>query len=312
MARRTPSADDLARIARLELEAREIVEGFLTGPHRSPYFGASLEFAQHREYVPGDDTRRLDWKVFSKTDKLYLKLYEEETNLRTLLLVDASESMQFGAGPATTRRGRRRTRENDSPTKFDTACLIAASLAYLLLRQQDSVALMTFDEGVRTQVAGRTSQRHLQTLLEALATAKPTKKTGLFDVLLAAADQASQRGLVTLISDLFVPVDELKRGLSLLRQRRHEVLVLHTLDARELAFDFTGTTRFVGLEDGGELTCEPRTLREGYLSALDEWLDDVRRVCGQTGCDYQLVRSDDAPSAVLAELLARRKRPRRG
>ena len=299
---RTPSAAELARLARLELEAREVVEGFLSGPHRSPYFGQSLEFAQHREYVAGDDTRRLDWKVYSKTDKLYLKLYEEETNLRTLLLVDASESMRFGIGEAN--RGQSRS-------KFDQACLLAASIAYLLLRQQDSVGLTTFDSAVRSQVMPRTSQRHLRTLLDALATESPQQKTGIYDVLRSAADQRTQRGLIVLLSDLLVPTDEFARGLALLRQRRHEVVVLQVLDPQELSFEFSGTTRFVGLEETGEVTCEPRTLREGYLAALERHQDEVRRACSRSGCDYRLVRTDESPSATLASMLASRKQIRR-
>ena len=303
MTDRTPSADDLARISRLELEAREIVEGFLTGQHRSPYFGQSLEFAQHREYVPGDDTRRLDWKVFSKTDKLYLKLYEEETNLRTQLVLDASESMQFGND--------RGGRAGEGGTKFDQACRMAAALAYLLLQQQDSVGLTTFDEGIRSQVVARTSQQHLRELLATMAVDKPAKKTGLLEVTKQIADRDVQRGLVVLLSDLLIPVDELRKSLGLLRQRRHEVVVLQILDPQELSFDFSGTTRFIGLEGGDELTCQPRTLRDGYLAALEQFLDDVRRVCGQTGADYQLVRSDESPSAVLAEFIERRKSTRR-
>ena len=303
MVDRTPSAEELARLSRLELEAREVVEGFLTGPHASPYFGQSLEFAQHREYVPGDDTRRLDWKAFSKTDKLYLKLYEEETNLRTLLLVDASESMQFGSVGGRGRRG-------GEKTKFDQACLLAASLAHLLLRQQDSVGMMTFDEAVRSQVVSRTSQQHLRTLLTALSAEKPAKKTTLFETLRAAADQKSQRGLIVLISDLLVSPEDLRKGLGLLRQRRHEVVVLHTMDSRELDFDFSGTTKFVGLEGAGELTCEPRTLREGYMKALDEHLSAVRRICGQVGADYQLIRTDESPSAAFSTLIERRERRR--
>ena len=298
MATRTPTADDLARVSRLELEARETVEGFLNGQHKSPYFGQSLEFAQHREYVAGDDTRRLDWKVFSKTDRLYLKLYEEETNLRTLLLVDSSESMRFGSG-------------GDAPTKFDQASRLAAALTFLLLRQQDAVGLMTFDDAVQTQLATRTSQAHLRAIIQALATSEPSRKTSIFDVLRVAAEQKSQRGLVVLVSDLFVPIDELKRGLSLFRQRRHEVIVVHTLDRRELEFDFSGTTRFEGLEASGDVTCDPRTLRKGYLKALSEFLDQVRHICGQTGADYQLVRTDEAPAAALAELVERRRTARR-
>ena len=294
--------DALARIARLELEARETVEGFLTGQHRSPYFGQSLEFAQHREYAPGDDIRRIDWKVLSKTDKVYLKQYEEETNLRTTLVVDASESMRFG-GPA---------KKGEQPhTKFDQACRLAAALSYMLLRQQDSVGAVVFDDGVRSQVPGRTAQNHLRTILAALAAEEASKKTGVADVLRAVADQKTQRGLVILLSDLFVDLGDLRRGLEFLRSRRHEVIVFQILDDAELSFDFSGTTRFVGLEDAGELTCDPRSLREGYLKALDGFLESAAKTCFKTGADHMLVRTGERPSAPLAEFLARRARPRR-
>lgn len=297
----TPEA--MSRIQRLELEARGVVEGFLSGQHRSPYLGQSLEFAQHREYVPGDDIRRIDWKVWSKTDKLYLKQYEEETNLRMTLVVDASESMRFGADTGDAKADRR--------SKFDQACRAAAALAYLLLRQQDSVGLYTFDNGIRGRIPHRTAQLHLRTILEALHVEETAKKTSLSNVLLEVADHKTLRGLVVLISDLFVPTTELRRGLELLRQRGHEVLVLHTLDDLELSFDFAGTTKFVGLEDSGELKCDPRSLRAGYLQKLQEFLENTRKTCISTGCEYSLLKTSEPIGAALAAFVARRSKPRR-
>ena len=304
---RTLTEDALARIARLELEARETVEGFLTGQHRSPYFGQSLEFAQHRKYAPGDDIRRIDWKVLSKTDKVYLKQYEEETNLRTTLVIDASESMRFGGETP----GRRQRRDDRGRTKFDQACRIAAALSYLLLRQQDSVGALVFDSGVRSRVPHRAAHTHLQTILEALATEEASSKTDFAGVLKEAADGKTGRGLVVLISDLFVDLADLKRGLELLRVRGHEVIVFHVMDEAELTFEFAGTTKFVGLEGAGELTCDPRSLRAGYLRRLSRFLEDAGRTCSRAGADYALVRTGDRPSAPLAAFLARRSRTRR-
>lgn len=274
----------ISRISRLEVKARHIVEGFLSGQHRSPYFGQSIEFVQHREYVPGDDIRRIDWKVWSKTDKFYIKQYEEETNLRTTILVDSSESMQFGAG---------------EETKYDYACSIAAAITYLLLRQQDAVNLQVFDERIHRRTPSRSGQTHLGTILSVLAEGKPVQKTDMFAILREVANEKSQRGMVVIISDFFVPRDQLFRGLRLLRQRGHDVLLFHVLDDQELDFNFAGTTRFEGLEEAGDLTCDPRALREGYLAAMEEFLSELRRRCARNVIDYQAIRTSEPLDAVL-------------
>lgn len=283
--------DAVSRIARLELEARHVVEGFLSGLHRSPYFGQSIEFVQHREYVPGDDVRRIDWKAWSKTDKYYLKQYEEETNLRTTLLVDASESMQFGSG---------------GKTKFDYACSVAACLSYLLLRQQDAVSVLTFDEKLRSRVPSRSQQTHLNAILAALDVAEPAQKTDMYGILRQVADEKSQKGMVVLISDLFAPRESLFRGLRLLRKRGHDVLIFHVLDDEELDFSYAGTTRFEGLEQAGELTCDPAALRAGYLEAVAAFLDEVRRRCARNVIDYQTIRTSEHLDAALRHYLNHR------
>lgn len=283
--------EELARVARLEVRAREVVEGFLAGMHRSPYFGNSVEFLQHREYVAGDETRHIDWKVWSKTDRYYVKLFEEETNLRTILAVDASESMRFGSGGV---------------TKFDYACTVAAALTYLLLRQQDSVGLVTFDSAVRNVVPPRSKQTHLGTVLAALTAEEPRQKTDVYGILRRVAEDYSKKGMVVLISDLLAERDGLFRGLKLLRHRGHDVLVFHVLDDQELDFDYSGTTRFEGLEQLGDLTCDPRALREGYLKALHAYLDEVRRECARNRIDYQVIRTSEHLDAALSRFLSRR------
>lgn len=281
----------IARISRLEITARQVVEGFLSGQHRSPYFGQSIEFVQHREYVPGDDARRIDWKVWSKTDKVYLKLYEEETNLRTTLLVDCSESMQFGS------RG---------TTKYDYACSVAAAITYLLLRQQDAVSLAVFDDQVRSMVPSRSRQTHLAAILSTLIREDPAKKTDMLQILRQVADQKSQKGMVILISDLFVPRDSLFKGLRMLRQRGHDVLIFHILDDEELDFTYSGTTKFDGMEEAGELVCDPRSLRDGYLKAMNAFLDELRTRCARNVIDYQTVRTSEHLDAVLRHYLNHR------
>jgi uncharacterized protein (DUF58 family) len=283
--------ETIARIARLEIEARNVVEGFLSGRHRSPYFGQSVEFAQHREYVPGDDIRRVDWKLWSKTDKYYLKQYEEETNLRTTLVVDVSESMQFGSG---------------SLTKYEYACRIAASLAYLLLKQSDAVGLVTFDEAVRQRVEQSSKLNHLRALLAALDVAQPQSKTGMADVLAKVADLYARRGLIVLISDLLAERAGLFKGLKLLRTRGHDVMIFHVLDDAELDFPYTGTTKFDGMEAAGDIVCDPRSLREGYLEAVRGYLDELRRFCAQSLIDYQTIRTSEHLSAVLAHYVTHR------
>jgi uncharacterized protein (DUF58 family) len=281
----------IARISRLEILARNVVEGFLSGLHRSPYFGQSVEFAQHREYAAGDDIRRIDWKVWSKTDRYYIKQYEEETNLRTTLLVDLSESMQFGS---------------HALSKYEYACRIAASLAYLLIRQQDSVGMMTFDSAIRSTVPPSSKQNHIQSILLSLDIQKPEKKTDLQSLLAQVADQQVRRGLIVLVSDLFVDRAGLFKGLKLLRTRGHDVMVFHVMDDEELDFNYAGTTKFEGMEEMGDLICDPRSLREGYLAAVNAFVDDIRRHCTKQMIDYQTVRTSEHLDAVLAHYVTHR------
>lgn len=284
--------DELSRVSRLEIQSRNIVEGFLNGLHRSPYFGQSIEFVQHREYVPGDDYRRIDWKVWSKTDKYYIKQFEEETNLRSMLMVDFSESMAFGS---------------NEHTKVEYACSVAAALAYLLLRQQDAVGLITFDDSIRSQVPMRSQQTHLYSILRALGNETAGQKTGILETLRQVADVHHQRGSVVLISDLFVDPDELFKGLKLLRHRGHDVMIFHVLDDRELDFEYKGTTKFIGLEEMGELTCDPKALREGYLAALKAYLERLRKFCAAHLVDYQTVKTSENLDAVLMHYMNHRQ-----
>lgn len=281
----------IARISRLDLRARHVVEGFIAGMHRSPFFGHSIEFVQHREYVSGDDLRHLDWKVWSKTDRFYIKQYEEETNLRCTLVVDVSESMHYGRGPL---------------NKYEYGCTMAACLAYLLLRQQDAVGMLTFDADVRQIVPSRSSHNHLDALIKAMDTSRPREKTDLEKILRRVAENVSSRGMVVIISDLLADREPLFRGLEMLCHRRHDVLVFHVLDDDELTFPFAGTTRFEGMEQLPDLLCDPRALRDGYLEALEEYLVEVRRGCAKKGIDYQIVRTSDYLDAVLSKFLHQR------
>jgi uncharacterized protein (DUF58 family) len=279
------------RISRLELRARHIVEGFLSGMHRSPYFGQSIEFRQHREYTAGDDLRHVDWKVWARQDRLYVKQYEEDTNLRCTLLVDVSNSMQYGRGPL---------------NKYEYGCTIAASLAYLVLKQNDAISAVAFDQEIRRTVPFRTRRTHLIALVDALATSEPAEKTELYSVLRGVTETFPRRGMMVLISDLLADSAATLRGLRLLRQRGHDVLVFHIMDDDELDFPFNGSTRFEGLETADALSCNPRALREGYLEALQSFLDQARRSCAQHSVDYALLRTSQPLDAALATYLSSR------
>jgi uncharacterized protein (DUF58 family) len=272
-----------------------VVEGFLSGIHRSPYFGQSVEFVQHRQYVPGDDLRHVDWKVWGKQDRYYVKQFEEDTNLRCALLVDVSNSMRYGSGPL---------------NKFEYAATVAVSLAHLLLGQQDSVGLLAFDERVRAKTPQRTKRNHLNSLIQALSVTEPADKTNLEGVLREAAETYARRGLFVLASDLLVDRPSLFRGLRMLRQRGHDVLVFHIMDDDELDFNFNGVTRFESLESNDFLACNPRALREGYLDALQAYLEEVRRGCAQNSVEYALVRTSQPLDRALASFVAARSSAR--
>lgn len=281
----------IKRISRLDLRARHVVEGFLSGMHRSPYYGQSVEFRQHREYAFGDDLRYVDWKVWAKQDRFYVKQFEEDTNLRCTLLVDASNSMRYGKG---------------AMQKYEYGCTIAVSLAYLLLRQQDAVGCVAFDETTRITVPLRSKRNHLDSIIQALDISSPRNKTDVYQILRNVAESYPRRGLMVLISDLFADRQGLLKGLKLLRSRGHDVLLFHVLDDDELDFPFSGPTRFEGLESIDTLRCNPRALRDGYMAALSAFLDEVRRGCAQNSVDYALLRTSQPLDAALATFLSHR------
>jgi uncharacterized protein (DUF58 family) len=289
--RRFLHPETIARISRLDLRAQHVVEGFISGMHRSPFFGHSVEFVQHREYTPGDDIRYLDWKVWSKTDRFYVKQFEAETNLRCNLIVDVSESMHYGRGPL---------------NKYEYGCTAAACLGYLLLRQQDAVGVITFDEDVRQILPPRCQQRHIDGIVKSMDISRPRDKTDIEKILRRVTETVASRGLIVIVSDLLVDREPLFRGLDLLVQRRHDILILHILDEDEMTFPFVGTTRFEGMEQLPHLLCDPRALRDGYLEALEEYLTEVRRGCTRLGIDYVLVRTSEYLDAVLSKFLHHR------
>jgi len=285
----------LAKITRLDLQARLVVEGFISGQHRSPFHGFSVEFASHREYVPGDDTKHIDWKVQAKTDRYYIKQYEEETNLKATFIVDASESMHYGSD-----------RLAEGMTKFQYASAAAAALAFLLLQQQDAVGLAVFDEDVRSYLQTSANPNQIKSFVHALAVTEPRAKTSIEAICHTLAEKIPKRGLICLLSDLFADVDGVLRGLEHLRHSGHEVVVLHVMDADELEFPFQGNTMFDGLEETGELLVEPRALREGYLDAVEAFCLKIKRHCISGRIDYKRISTGDHLDAALLAFLAAR------
>jgi uncharacterized protein (DUF58 family) len=281
----------LAKVRNLELQARLVVEGYLSGMHKSPYHGFSVEFAQHREYVPGDDLKHLDWKVFSRTGRFYLKQYEEETNLACWMLVDASESMRYGSGPV---------------SKYDYACMSAAAMAYLTLHQQDSVGFVTFDNQVRQFLKPSSQASHLKEIVNLMNRGAPREKTRLAPIFHDLAERVTRRAIIVLLSDLFDEPEDVLAGLQHLRYRRHEVVVMHVLDRAELEFPFQEATLFRGLEQYPELLADPRSLRDGYLEQVDTFLTGLQRGCRGQNIDYVQLRTDRSLGVALSSYLAHR------
>jgi uncharacterized protein (DUF58 family) len=281
----------------MDVRARLVVEGFITGQHRSPYHGYAVEFATHREYAPGDDLRHIDWKVWSKTDRLYIKEYEAETNLKCTLLVDSSKSMRYG--------------EKSGWSKYDYAATAAASLAYLLQQQQDAVGLVLFSNKLEQSLRPSTHPTHLKLMLHELERNQPDRSTDINDVFLALANQIRQRGIIALFSDLFLDPTTLGNSLNQFRLRRHEVIVFHIMHHDELEFPFADNTLFRGLEVDLQLQTEPRALRRSYLEAVERYMAQVRKICATAGIDHVLVDTSKPLDGVLSSYLSFRQRRRK-
>src|SRR5436190_19161881 len=288
----------LARISGLDLRARLIVEGLMTGMHRSPYQGISVEFAQNRPYVQGDDIRHIDWKVFGRSDKIYLKQYQEETNLHLICVVDASESMGFGTVRA----------EGGGATwsKYDHATAIAASLSYMAIQQQDSVGLAIFDQALARYFKPSNSPGQWKVVVNELQLVPRWNKTNTGKILDQIAEKLTHRSLIVLISDFFDSLDSIRQGLRHLRYKKHELMVFQILDPTEIEFPFEDVTLFKGLEELGQLLTEPRALREGYLEQLRAFTEALKKTCRGMNIDFQRFNSSDSLDVALSQFLATR------
>ncbi|MGE5608487.1 MAG: DUF58 domain-containing protein [Bacillota bacterium] len=295
----------LARISSLDLRARLIVEGLMTGMHRSPYQGISVEFAQHRPYAPGDDIRHVDWKVFAKTDKIYLKQYLEETNLHLICVVDASESMAYGSvGEGSGVRGQ--GSEGALWRKYDHATAIAASLSYMAIQQQDSVGLAIFDNELKRFFKPSNSPGQWKVVTQELCLVPQLKKTNTGRVLDQLAEKLTHRSLIVILSDFFDDLDGITKGLRHLRYKKHELMVFQILDPMEIEFPFEDVTLFKGLEEMGELLTEPRALREGYMEQLAEATAQLKKLCRGMRIDFTRMNTGEMLDVSLSGFLATR------
>ena len=286
----------IARLGTLELKAKTIVEGFLSGLHRSPYKGLSVEFAEYRQYIRGDDLSTIDWKVFARSDRYYVKKFEEETNLDCHLLLDVSGSMAY---------------QSRGPSKFEYAACLAASLGYLMNRQRDGVGLMAFDDRIVSAVPASTRPGHLRNLLVALSRLQPGSRTNVARPLRQVAEALSRRGMVVVISDLLDDPEAVVRGLRLFHHRGSDVLVFHVLDPDEIDFPFERATRFEDLESGEEVTAVPDVVRAHYRKAIGDLIERYRRELGGAGIDYQLVNTKQPLEMALLAYLSTRSRTAR-
>lgn len=281
----------LAKVTSLELQARLIVEGYLSGMHKSPYHGFSVEFAQHREYVPGDDIKHIDWKVYGRTGRFFLKQYEEETNLVCWILLDVSESMRYGS---------------ESVSKYDYACMAAAGLAYLVLHQGDSVGFVTFDDQVRKFLKPSSQPSHLKEIVHVMNEGAAREKTRMGPLFHDLAERIARRALVFILSDVFDEVPEVLAALRHFRHKRHEVVLWHILDRAELTFPFQEATLFRGLEHNPELLTDPRSLRQGYLQQVQSFVRELDHGCREQNIDYVQMKTETPLSVALSSYLAHR------
>jgi len=289
-------AKSLSRLAGVKLRARAVMEGVLSGLHKSPHQGQSVEFSEHKEYAPGDEIRHIDWKAYGKFDKYYVKRFEHETNLRATMVLDASGSMAYGSGEL---------------TKLEVASTLAGALSYLLVRQQDAAGLSIVSGGRLQELPPRSAAGHLNLILHALEGLEAKGTTDLFAAADVLAEKLQRRSLVIVFSDLFDDrQDALKRILQL-RQRKHDVAVFHLVDKAELEFPFYDPTLFLSMEDERQVEVNPREIRESYLEEFGKFLREVKDTCSSADVEYELVRTDEPLDAVLLRFLARRQGGRR-
>lgn len=283
----------VSKLAGMELKARLVVEGFMVGLHRSPYHGFSVEFAEHRQYMPGDDIRRIDWKVYGKSDRFYIKQFEEETNLRAHILLDASASMGY---------------KSDGISKLEYGSYLAAALSYLMLRQQDSPGLLVYDHKIRSYIPPHGARSHINNILKELNHIQAAEKTDAASSFHELADRIKRRGLIVVISDLFDDPNKTLMGLKHFRHKKHEVIVFQILDPFERNFGYKAEARFRDMETGQLLLTNPHQIRQEYVSRLNEFVESFSRACRDSLIDYHLLDTSVPFDKALFGYLAKRAR----
>ena len=287
--------DMLRKLEPLSITSRALAEGAMTGLHRSPFKGLSTEFADHRQYVKGDDLKRLDWKVYARSERHYIKRYEENTNLKAYILVDCSASMKYAS---------------EGMTKYEYACRLAAGLAYVVIKQQDAAGMVLFGEQIQHYFPPRSSLSHLRIMLDALGSCQPHDKTNASTALHGMAEMIKRRGLIVVISDLLDDPVEVIKGLAHFRQKRHDVIVLQVFDDYELNLPFQRIATFRDMETDEKLRIAPKDIRDEYMAEMEKFIDQYRKACFENNMDYVTVNTKTAPAAFLSAYLNRRAKVR--
>ena len=299
--------ETLVQLAPFELRAKMIVEGVMSGMHRSPYQGMAVEFAQHRQYVAGDDLKHLDWKVYGRSDKLYIKQYQQETNLDVILLIDASASMAYGTlGVKKDWGGTRASDAKRVWTKFDHATATAVAIAYVCLQQQDRVGVAVFADEIKAMVKRSSARGQWKSIVNTLNVHPVQARTNIAKVTEQTLGKVQNRALFIIISDFFDEIESIRGALARFRHRRHDVILMHALDRQELRFDFAQSAPFEGMENEGKLRVDPRALRQAYLDSIGAPMDAVSRAALSFGFDYIRMDTHESVGPALSYLLARR------
>ena len=294
-----------AQLRRLELTVRGVVEGVFAGLHKSPHKGFSIEFAEHREYVPGDEIKHLDWTVLARTDRYYIKQYEQETNLRATICLDASASMGFGSAFSAPKQKKSASPQPQGVSKFEYGAVLAASIAYMLSNQQDYVGLTVFDTDIRLELPQGNGPSHLDQLFKKLELISPGNQTNVADTLHHLANKIPRRGLVILISDLLDDADKILLALQHLKHARHQMIVLQVLDRGETDLSYNRPVTFEDMEDGSRLQIDPKLIRDDYRREFGNFLEEVRSRCGQFRIDHVLAFTDIPWDEQIREVLRR-------
>ena len=287
------SNESISKLDNLQIKAKKVVEGFIVGLHKSPYHGFSVEFSDHRSYGPGDEIRHIDWKLWGKTDRFFVKRYEEETNLKAHIIIDQSGSMGYSSHDI---------------NKLEYAKILAASFSYMLIKNQDAVGLYMFDSKIKKIISPRSTKGHLNLLLSQMEKIQANNETNIAQALHECAEKTHKKGLVILISDLMDDQEKILMGLKHFLYKGHEVIVFHILDPKEITFDFKERIRFRDLESKAEIITDPRLLKKSYQKNFKTFMDFYKKNCGKHRIDYIPISTDQPLDTALTEYLVKRKK----